>query len=32
MPPKCSKCGTPLIEKNGSVKCIVCDKIKEQGK
>lgn len=31
MPPRCSKCGAPLIEKDGKIKCIVCDK-KEQNK
>lgn len=32
MPPRCSKCGSPLIEKDGYVECIVCGKNKEQSK
>ena len=32
MPPRCSKCGSPLIEKDGQIKCIVCNKKKEQSK
>lgn len=31
MPPRCSKCGAPLIKKDGQIKCIVCGK-KEQSK
>ena len=32
MPPRCDKCGAPLIEIDGSVRCLVCCKKKEQNK